>query len=420
LTADTAKAQGATLIGPKGSRLPYQIIIPILTVLLTAPLPCMLPADTSQLTTGLEAAQRELISAQTKLATDRINLESALAEAKRYDSARRRADTYCHAVLPDAESYRVRLAECEKLQSDLDSWRIRVATQGSDASAQFDATQERIRIAAASIADFERQIAAESQTRSELAMRESREAIRAQEDRIENEIALIHVPAPATRTIHEGVILGLTATPRVALELRNQDVSPFTNQRYSSEVEKGRALVVAFGSDGDAAEALRGLMDHLTYGEYTLSSPEAQAIVKQLGGVHFDRLLAHSNGATIAEALIRKNIISVDEFDIAGGDRSLANVDALQQLIDSGLVHRIRVFVNPGDPVPRFTSTPFSIPLREEARYWAGVLTGRREGGDAKVEICVLGGAVGQEASISSHDLRRAYFPNIRGGSCEK
>jgi hypothetical protein len=353
------------------------------------------------------------------LATAQVNLQSALADAKRYHSARQQADSHCHAVLPDAASYRARLAECQRLQTDLEAWRARVVARSSDASAQVNAAQKRIIVVIAGIADFERQIAAETQTRPEQAMRESREAIRTQEARIENEIALIDVPVPTARTVHEGVILGLTVTPRGALELREQEVSPFTNQRYSTETERGRALIVAFGSDGNAAEVLCGLIDHLTYGEYTLSGPEAQDIVRQLGGVHFDRLIAHSNGATIAEALIRKNVISVDELDIAGGDRSLANVDALQQLINSGRVHRIRVFVNPGDPVPRFTSTPFSIPLREEARYWAGVLAGQHAGGDAKVEICVLNGTVGQEASISSHDLRRAYFPNMRKGSCE-
>jgi hypothetical protein len=376
--------------------------------------------DIAQLTTRREAAQGDLTVAQAELAAVQVNLQSALAEARRYESARQQADAHCHAVLPDAASYRARLAECQKLQTDLEAWRVGVAARSNDASSQLDAAQKRITVVNASIANLERQIAAAIQTRSEQAMRESRMAIEAQEARIESEIASIHVPTPAARTVHEGVILGLTATPRGALELREQEVSPFTNQRYSTETQRGRALIVAFGSDGHAAEALRGLIDHLTYGEYTLSSLEAQDIVRQLGGVHFDRLIAHSNGATIAEALIRKNVISVEELDIAGGDRSLANVDALQQLINSGRVHRIRVFVNPGDPVPRFTSTPFSIPLREEARYWAGVLAGQRAGGDAEVEICVLSGIVGQEASISSHDLRRAYFPNIRRGSCER
>ncbi len=376
-------------------------------------------ADDGLLSNRRDAARSELSATQAELATALINLQSAMAEAKGYDSARQQADAHCHAALPDAASYRARLAECQKLQTDLEAWRARIAARSGNASAQLDVAQKRITVVNAEIAELEYGFAAQTQTRFEQAMRESRMAIEAQEARIEREIASIHVPTPPARTVHEGVILGLTATPRGALELREQEVSPFTHQRYSTEAKRGRALIVAFGSDENAGEALRGLMDHLTYGEYTLSSPEAQDIIRQLGGVHFDRLIAHSNGATIAEALIRKNVISVDELDIAGGDRSLVNVGALQQLINSGRVYRIRVFVNPGDPVPGFTSTAFSIPLRQEAKYWAGVLVGQRLGGDAKVEICVLKGTVGQEASISSHDLRRAYFPNIRRGSCE-
>ena len=128
------------------------------------------------------------------------------------------------------------------------------------------------------------------------------------------------------------------------------------------------------------------------------------------------RLTAHSNGATIAEALVRQGVITVDELNIVGGDRSLANVSELQDLLDSGKVKRVRVWINPGDPVPSISSG-VSGRLQDEALYWAGRAAGA--GADrAKVEVCITDGAVGQAPGLESHYLASAYFPNMAALAC--
>jgi hypothetical protein len=79
-------------------------------------------------------------------------------------------------------------------------------------------------------------------------------------------------------------------------------------------------------------------------------------LIERIRGTHFDRLVAHSNGATVAEALIRRGIITVNELNVMGGDRSFVNFGGWNELITSGKVARVVVWVNPGDPVPFATT----------------------------------------------------------------
>lgn len=155
---------------------------------------------------------------------------------------------------------------------------------------------------------------------------------------------------------------------------------------------------------------------------FSLNTPLGREVVRKLEGKHFDALIAHSNGATVTEALIRRGVITVDRLEVAGGDRSFSNLNALQQLIDSGMVKSVRVWINPGDPIPLISSTPLSLPMRNEALYWAGRLVGAATqpvGSEpARIEVCVTDGAVGQSFGVGSHDLEAAYFPNMAAGSC--
>ena len=123
-------------------------------------------------------------------------------------------------------------------------------------------------------------------------------------------------------------------------------------------------------------------------------------MIEKLGGTNFDRLIAHSNGATVTEALIRKGTITVSELNIIGGDRSLINVIGLNELIASGKVKRVVVWINPGDIIPYGTSAGLMSPLagvrdqyiKTAADYFAEKLTGEAKGGDAKVEYRFLKG----------------------------
>ena len=230
-------------------------------------------------------------------------------------------------------------------------------------------------------------------------------------------------PPPLPAHIHEGVLLGLFDPQQEAEESLGTAHSPFTDKLYKKEE------IFSTADSKTPHEALRGLLDNQTVGEYTLNTAYGKQLIERLNGTQFDRLIAHSNGATIAEALIKRGVIKVDELNVVGGDRSLVNQAGYQNLIDSGQVKRIIVWVNPGDAIPVGSSlryiTPMGgvnvAPLLTSAEHYANMLTGNHQGGDGKtVEYRLMKGPeyAGQnihadKTIFEAHDLKNAYLPNI-------
>jgi hypothetical protein len=168
-----------------------------------------------------------------------------------------------------------------------------------------------------------------------------------------------HVPAlsTSTRVINEGVLLGLTNTQTA--NAVNDLSSPWSKKAYT------QAQIFATSDDSSNADFVRGFLDNRLLGEYTLSTPYGQQLIDRLRGTHFNRLVAHSNGATVAEALIRRGIITVNELNVMGGDRSFINFGGWNELITSGTVSRVVVWMNPGDLVPHGTTL---LPLLDAVR----------------------------------------------------
>lgn len=275
--------------------------------------------------------------------------------------------------------------------------------------------------------------------RFQLRMLEGRRA----SDRLLGEIGAgidrIKVPAPfTTRTVTEGVLLGMFNSQRDADAFMQQERSPWENKSYSEMHRTGSALALAFGTNGGAPEYLRGVMDHLSLGSYTLDLEHVRSLMPALQGTTFGRLVAHSNGATVAEALLLADVIRVGELHIVGGDRSLVNGKSLIRLLNSGKVNRVVVWINPGDPIPVGTGTSLSAHLEfaRAVRHYIGRPTvygspvdlgmfnidaeGRRW-----VEYCYLSGPgfQGQELGFPAHELR-TYLHNIRlrpeGPRCDR
>jgi hypothetical protein len=158
-----------------------------------------------------------------------------------------------------------------------------------------------------------------------------------------------------------------------------------------------------------------------------LSTQHGKELAARLSGTHFKRLIAHSNGATISEALIRENVIKVDELNILGGDRSLMNFSGYDELVKTGKVKKVIVWVNPGDVIPVGSSAlPLAGKITDTGRYQSNLtaffdykLTGAGNT-NPNVEYRFLKGpqfAKGQKMEFSSkafdaHDLS-AYFENM-------
>jgi hypothetical protein len=203
-------------------------------------------------------------------------------------------------------------------------------------------------------------------------------------NKLGKELASFVPPLKVPERIHEGVIMGFGTDANDAKKMATDGVSCFTGKTFA-EMNKtaeqarnegkdiGGTMVVSFGTSKEkldyttalkygGSEAKRVFLDHLANGNYSLDTPQGRDAVKRLAGKEFDRLIAHSNGATITEALINNDIIKVDELNIVGGDRSMVNGNAYQKLLDSGKVKRIVVWINVNDPVPGLTSfEPFKL-----------------------------------------------------------
>ena len=240
---------------------------------------------------------------------------------------------------------------------------------------------------------------------------------------LEKEIDEIIVAPPPSQPveIHEGVMLGLFDPASEAGAKYAGAISPFTLKPLQPE------NIFPTSDSSNLSEAIRGLKDNHFLGRYTLNSEYGRNLVTRLQGVHFQRLIAHSNGATVSEALIRRGVIKVDELNIVGGDRSLINRLGLQELILSGRVKRIVVWWNPADIIPFGSSATFlspfgptgSVPIEATSQYFARVVTGDNQGA-AKVEYRVLGGeqyrnqGPADTPTMRAHDLKNSYFENMR------
>jgi hypothetical protein len=163
------------------------------------------------------------------------------------------------------------------------------------------------------------------------------------------------VPVPGSKPkkiVQEGIMLGLFnyGSHHDGLKV----VSPKSKKLFNSDQIYCTSDKNPFGY----GELVRGVLDNLTIGEFTKMTPYGKELIQRLEGTHFNTLYAHSNGATLAEALILEGVMTVDELHVMGGDRSLANDEGYQRLIASGKVKKVVVWINPGDPVPILSSIP--------------------------------------------------------------
>jgi hypothetical protein len=278
---------------------------------------------------------------------------------------------------------------------------------------------------------------------------EERQKLAEQTNKLQKQLAAVVPPLKSPEHVHEGVILGFGTDADDALKMQKDGVSPFMEQSYSARIalaeqaraegkEIGGAMVVSFGTPEQkekylkiAKEGTRVGLDNLTEGEFSLTTPQGQAAVKQLAGKEFDRLVAHSNGASIAEALIRDDVITVNELNIVGGDRSLLNGHAFQELLDSGKVKRVVVWINLNDPVPSATCLTQFKPVersKDAVEHLAKKITGDLAGGDSAVEYRFMWGidyrniSTGKDDSgfnikktimFDYHLIESSYFPGI-------
>ncbi len=268
--------------------------------------------------------------------------------------------------------------------------------------------------------------------RAQAQMIASRTELDRQNTALQAQLKELRIPSPVVyERFHEGVILGAgtDAAGARAMYATKSAFSGQTPDAMNAAAERARergidgvggAVVVSFGVPQDgtivsqAMEGVRVLGDHLTGGQTSLNTAQGRESVALLSGKHFDRLVAHSNGASIAEALIQRDLITVNELNIVGGDRSLLNGHAFQRLIDSGKVKRVVVWVNVNDPIVWVTAAD-QLKLAQRGNdaleHIARKMTGELAGGDSRVSYRFMVGP--GKGLFGPHRIETAYYKNI-------
>jgi hypothetical protein len=177
-----------------------------------------------------------------------------------------------------------------------------------------------------------------------------------------------NVPLPPTPPTYDSVLLlGMFADPKLATSMKadsTKNENPFTGKQFTD--------VVAFGDrdfdtiihsvESRSEESARVFLDH-ALANFDILSPITAQQLSRLRGAHIRELVVHSNGATIAEVLIRQGWIRVDTLRVLGGDRTLVNPDSLKELAQQRGV-KISVYAIHGDAI---TMLPTGWKLREWA-----------------------------------------------------
>jgi hypothetical protein len=179
--------------------------------------------------------------------------------------------------------------------------------------------------------------------------------------KIRQELTKINTKKQKTKTsFNEGVVLSMYAEQELNKRLEDSLKSPFTGIMYKEMAENREknmtdsgVVIVSFvmpKQQNDPMAAASQKDGHVPSEVFSLAGPNAKTELNKLKNKKFNRLIAHSNGATVVECLLNDSIIEVKELNIIGGEKSLLNGQALQKLLDNGTVKRIVLWIKLDDP----------------------------------------------------------------------
>lgn len=179
--------------------------------------------------------------------------------------------------------------------------------------------------------------------------------------KIRQELTKINIKKQKSKTsFNEGVVLSMYAEQEAEIALENSLTSPFTGVTYKEMIANRQknmtdsgVVIVSFvmpKQQNDPMELASRGDSHVPSEVFSLAGPNAKMELNKLKDKNFNRLIAHSNGATVVECLLNDSLIEVKELNIIGGEKSLLNGQALQQLLDNGTVKRIVLWIKLDDP----------------------------------------------------------------------
>jgi hypothetical protein len=173
-------------------------------------------------------------------------------------------------------------------------------------------------------------------------------------------------PAPAARTYRPSgnALIGgttwitgynvQTADPHLVARERQmmaRQMSLAGNQ-YSDSVDFNRynfVLGIAASTDAFTDLSTRVIFDEFTNGKFSASEQTAYDSMK---GRQFGELACHSNGAMVCLAALENKDVVADRVTLYGPQVTFESLKMWDELVRSGQVKSVQVYINSNDPVP--------------------------------------------------------------------
>lgn len=173
-------------------------------------------------------------------------------------------------------------------------------------------------------------------------------------------------PAPAARsyTPSGNALIGGTtwitgynvqnADPKLVArerEMMAQQMSLAGNQ-YADGVDFKRynfVLGIAASTDAFTDLSTRVIFDEFTNGKF---SAEEQTVYDSMKGRQFGELACHSNGAMVCLAALENKDVVADRVTLYGPQVTVESLKMWDELVRSGQVKSVQVYINSNDPVP--------------------------------------------------------------------
>ena len=124
---------------------------------------------------------------------------------------------------------------------------------------------------------------------------------------------------------------------------------------YSDSVDFNRynfVLGIAASTGGLRDLSTRVVFDELTNGQF---SAEEQQAYNSLKDRQFNELACHSNGAMICLAALENKDVIADHVVLYGPQITMESLGMWDELVRSGRVKSVQIYINQSDPVPPFS-----------------------------------------------------------------
>ena len=173
-------------------------------------------------------------------------------------------------------------------------------------------------------------------------------------------------PAPPTRTYTpsgNALIGGTTwitgynvqnADPKLVAREREMMAKQMTlaGNQYADGVDFNRynfVLGIAASTDALTDLSTRVIFDEFSNGKF---SAEEQAAYDSMKGRQFGELACHSNGAMVCLAALENKDVVADRVTLYGPQVTIESLKMWDELVRSGKVKSVQVYINSNDPVP--------------------------------------------------------------------